>query len=90
MVGRRRDGKYRYSESGKQVLIGLCQQSGASVSAIAVANGINSNVVRRWLSLTQVERASQNDQAPALLPVMVLLRSAYRANHVGSPCYPVI
>ena len=71
VVGRRRDGKYRYSESGKQALIGLCQQSGASVSAIAVANGINPNVVRRWLSLTQIERASQNDQAPALLPVML-------------------
>jgi transposase len=71
VVGRRRDGKYQYSESGKQALIALCQQPRASVSAIAVANGINPNVVRRWLSLAQVERASQNDQAPALLPVML-------------------
>ena len=69
VVGRRRDGKYRYSESGKQALIGLCQQPGTSVSAIAVANGINPNVVRRWLSLAQVERDWQN--APALLPVML-------------------
>jgi transposase len=64
--GRRRDGKFRYSESGKQALIGLCQQPGASVSAIAVANGINPNVVRRWLSL-----ALPHDQPPALLPVML-------------------
>jgi len=71
VVGRRRDGKYRYSEWAKQALIALCQQPGASVSAIAVANGINPNVVRRWLSLAQVERASQNGQSPALLPVML-------------------
>ena len=71
VVGRRRDGKYQYSESGKQALIALCQQPRASVSAIAVANGINPNVVRRWLSLAQVGRASQNGQAPALLPVML-------------------
>ena len=69
VVGRRRDGKYRYSEWAKQALIALCQQPGASVSAIAVANGINPNVVRRWLSLAQVERASQSGQPPALLPV---------------------
>ena len=66
VVGRRRDGKYRYSESGKRTLIALCQQPGASVSAIAVANGINPNVVRRWLSL-----ALQHDGPPALLPVML-------------------
>ena len=71
VVGRRRDGKYRYSEWAKQALIALCQQPGASVSAIAVANGINPNVVRRWLSLAQVERASQNVQPPALLLVML-------------------
>ena len=59
VVGRRRDGKHRYSESGKQALIGLCQQPGASVSAIAVANGLNPNVVRRWLSLAQAGRASR-------------------------------
>ena len=70
VVGRRRDGKYQYSESGKQALIGLCQQPGTSVSAIAVANGINPNVVRRWLSLSQGERALHG-QAPALLPVML-------------------
>jgi transposase len=67
--GRRRDGKFRYSESGKQALIGLCQQPGASVSAIAVANGINPNVVRRWLSLAPAGRALQHP--PALLPVML-------------------
>ena len=71
VVGSRRDGKYRYSESSKQALIALCQQPGASVSAIAVANGINPNVVRRWLSLAQVGRALQNDRPPALLPVML-------------------
>ncbi|HYO97618.1 MAG TPA: transposase [Polyangiaceae bacterium] len=71
VVGRRRDGKYRYSESAKQALIALCEQPGASVSAIAVANGINPNVVRRWLSLAPVGRALQHDGPPALLPVML-------------------
>jgi len=69
VVGRRRDGKRRYSESGKQELIGLCHQPGASVAAIAVANGLNPNVVRRWLSLA---RAGQTfERAATLLPVML-------------------
>ena len=71
VVGRRRDGKRRYSESGKQALIGLCQQPGASVAAIAVANGLNPNVVRRWLSLAQPGRTFVNERAATLLPVML-------------------
>ena len=71
VVGRRRDGKRRYSESGKQALIGLCQQPGASVAAIAVANGLNPNVVRRWLSLAQAGRTFENERAATLLPVML-------------------
>jgi transposase len=71
VVGRRRDGKYQYRESAKQALITLCQQPGASVSAIAVANGINPNVVRRWLNLAQVGRALPHDGPAALLPVML-------------------
>ena len=71
VVGRRRDGKRRYSESGKQALIGLCQKPGASVAAIAVANGLNPNVLRRWLSLAQAGRTFQNERAVTLLPVML-------------------
>jgi transposase len=71
VVGRRRDGKYQYGESAKQALIALCQQPRASVSAIAVANGINPNVVRRWLKLAQVGRALPHDGPAALLPVML-------------------
>ena len=71
VVGRRRDGKRRYSESGKQELIGLCHQPGASVAAIAVANGLNPNVVRRWLSLARAGQTFENERAATLLPVML-------------------
>jgi transposase len=39
----------RYSAEFKAQLLAACQQPGISITAIALANQINPNVVRRWL-----------------------------------------
>jgi len=42
--------RYRqYSPEFKAKMVAACQRPGTSVSSVAIANGINTNVVRRWL-----------------------------------------
>ncbi|WP_020405465.1 transposase, partial [Hahella ganghwensis] len=40
----------QYSAEFKAKIIAACQQPGVSVSAIALDNGLNANLVRRWIS----------------------------------------
>lgn len=44
--GRRRG---RYTDEFKAQIIAACRQPGISTSAVALANGINPNLVRRWI-----------------------------------------
>ena len=44
--GRRRG---RYTDEFKAQIISACRQPGVSTSAVALANGINANLVRRWI-----------------------------------------
>ena len=45
--GRRRR---RYSSEFKAELVATCLKPGASVASIALANGMNANVLHRWLA----------------------------------------
>ena len=44
--GRRRG---RYTDEFKAHIIAACRQPGVSTSAVALANGINANLLRRWI-----------------------------------------
>jgi transposase len=46
-AGRRRG---RYSDAFKARLVAACSQPGVSTAAIALANGLNANLLRRWVS----------------------------------------
>jgi len=46
-AGRRRG---RYSDAFKSRLVSACNQPGVSTAAIALANGLNANLLRRWVS----------------------------------------
>jgi len=39
-----------YSPEFKAQVLAECRQTGASVSAVAIAHGLNTNVVRKWLA----------------------------------------
>jgi transposase len=54
----RRDGRSVYSRAGKRALLAACQQPGASVAAIAMAHGVNANLMRKWIARDQAKRAS--------------------------------
>ena len=65
----------RHTPEFKQGLVALCQP-GTSVSAVALAHGINSNLLRRWIKQFAGVLPSQVIKAPAkLVPVQVELPS---------------
>ncbi|MDZ7855479.1 transposase [Sphaerotilus sp.] len=61
--GRRRG---RYSEAFKAQIVAACEEPGVSTAAVALANGLNANLVRRWVALSRGEEVAGPDLvAPA-------------------------
>ena len=56
-----------YSPQLKVGVIQECRQSGASVAGVALAHGINANIVHRWLH--EEERAALLLRAQSFVPV---------------------
>ena len=46
VAGRRRG---RYRDQFKRQIVAACREPGVSTAAIALANGLNTNMVRRWV-----------------------------------------
>ena len=76
IVGRKRDGRSIYSSAGKRALIHACLQPGISVAGSALANGINANLLRKWIQQYQGQQrsgkpgtASNNRTTSNLLPI---------------------
>jgi transposase len=71
-----------HSAEFKARILSACRQPGASVAAVAIAHGLNTNVVRKWLAGRGLKRmgdaaAAVRDTTPALQFVPVeLARSA--------------
>ena len=54
-AGRRRG---RYSDEFKRQVMAACKQPGVSTSAVAMANGLNANLLRRWIAESQARAAT--------------------------------
>ena len=54
----------RFSREFKAQIVAKCLEPGASVSRIALDNGLNANMVRRWMS-----EAQRADKTPGFVPV---------------------
>jgi transposase len=65
-----RNGKRFFSEEHKRAIVEKCLAPGVSVSAIALAHGFNTNLVRKWIAKYQARRAPS--RAAKLLPVAVI------------------
>ena len=48
----KRVGRRRHSREFKAEVLRACREPGASVAAIALAHGVNANLVHRWLRLS--------------------------------------
>lgn len=68
--GRIGRGPYRkHSLSDKRKIVGLCLRPGASVAGIALAHGVNANLVRKWIA--KYRAGEYGETGAALLPVTV-------------------
>jgi transposase len=54
--GHGRDGRCKYDPAAKAELVRRCLQPGVSVAAMALAHGVNANLVRRWIMLALRDR----------------------------------
>jgi transposase len=76
VAGRRRG---RYSEAFKTQVVTAARQPGVSTAAVALANGLNANLLRRWISESEspraVVRANLADATPAQPPFVALQMS---------------
>ena len=74
----------RYSNEFKRELVAACRAPGVSVASIALANGINANLLRRW-----VAQLAREGNAPTGTPSLgappVTSASGHRAR---SPAVP--
>jgi transposase len=67
-----RTGRRTYTHDYKRDVVRQCSEAGVSVAAVAMQNGINANLVRRWMVRQQRERvAASAKPPPAMLPVAI-------------------
>jgi len=71
----------RYSATVKAQVIAECNRPGASVAKVAMAHGINANVVHRWRQLAREGQA----QAPATTGEFIALPLAMAAVPAVTP-----
>ena len=67
----------RFSREFKAEIVAQCLKPGASVSRISLDNGLNANMVRRWMS--EAQRADKTPATPGFVPVS--LPAATSASH---------
>ena len=88
LVARKKsDGRNLYEPSAKRKLVEACLEPGVSISGMALAHGLNTNVLRKWLTRARALGAVGGDSkldrhaqsAPKLLPVTVLLEPTIAA-----------
>ncbi len=58
----REDGRHVYRKEGKALLVAACAEPGASVAAIALAHGVNANLLRKWITRTHTRDRAHRDQ----------------------------
>jgi hypothetical protein len=60
------DGRSVYDKAAKAELVRRCQRPGVSVAKMALAHGVNANLLRKWITTAP---ASQAPRSVALVPV---------------------
>jgi hypothetical protein len=67
ILGHKSDGRCRYDREAKNELVHRCMEPGVSVAAMALAHGVNANLLRKWITLAIQRRGA--GERPVLLPV---------------------
>jgi transposase-like protein len=72
-----RPGRRRYSAAYKAQVMAQCGQEGVSIASVAMAHGLNANLVQKWLSQARL-RALPEPAKPAFVPMPI------QASRIGS------
>jgi transposase-like protein len=67
--GYKSDGRCVYDAAAKRELVRRCHQPGISVAAMALAHGINANLLRAWITKSARREGREAGGAAALVPV---------------------
>lgn len=70
--GHKRDGRCVYDAAAKRELVRRAQQPGTSVAALALAHGINANLLRSWVTQTVGRERAKPGPSAALVPVAAM------------------
>lgn len=63
-----RNGRRRYDAASKERLVSACLRPGSSISGLALAHGVNANLLRRWVGKRLAEgRAAERSFVPVRL-----------------------
>jgi transposase len=71
--------KRQHSEEFRQAVVQACGEPGASLAGVALANGVNANLVRKWMAkrgVVPVGKSSRREERPAAIPEFVPVRVA--------------
>jgi transposase-like protein len=60
-----------YSQEFKASIVEACRHPGVSVAAVALAHGLNANLVRRWISEARESVTANTGPVPASKPAFV-------------------
>ncbi len=74
--GHRKDGRCQYDKAAKRELVRRCMEPGVSLAGLALAHGLNANLLRKWVDVLggrmRPRRAkAMSGAVTALLPVQV-------------------
>ena len=58
--------RQRYSQAFKAKILAACEQPGVSVASVALANGLNANLIHKWRRLAKAQPSKQPEQADFL------------------------
>jgi transposase len=81
-----RNGRRYFSKAHKDAVVAKCLAPGASLAAVALANGFNANLVRKWVRQRHARQALSKSPA-RLLPVTIERQQAQGsgANAIALP-----
>ena len=82
-----RTGRRTYTDEFKRAVVGQCNEPGVSLAAVAMANRINANLVRRWARYRGLAEAKVKEVAK-LLPVTVEAVGTAPAVDIGKRANP--
>ena len=75
-----------HSPEFKARVLAACRQPGASIAAVALAHGINANVVHKWLAGIGMKRSAQQFSAATPSPPSPLTPMQFLPVGLGANC----